>query len=88
MGRPAEQHEITYGEIEGKGVALAHESELTCEGPRAPGLHLRAGDENSPGSARRLAAVLMQFDLTYDLHELTAEGLIEMLPKEFSKFLK
>lgn len=41
-----------------------------------------------PGSARRLASVLMQFDLTFDLHALTPEQLIELLPAEFDAYRK
>jgi hypothetical protein len=38
------------------------------------------------GSARRLASVLDQFDVTWDLFALPWEDLIERLPKEFSRF--
>jgi len=38
------------------------------------------------GSARRLAAVLNQFTLTWDLYWMTAEALIKMLPSEFDRF--
>jgi len=38
------------------------------------------------GSARRLADVLMQFDKTYDLYALTADGLMNLLPREFDRF--
>jgi hypothetical protein len=39
-----------------------------------------------PGSARRLADILNQFDLTWDLHAMNTAGLLKMLPKEFAKF--
>jgi hypothetical protein len=39
-----------------------------------------------PGSARRLADVLMQFELTFDLYAVSAQRLDAMLPMEFSKF--
>ncbi len=38
------------------------------------------------GSARRFASVLMQLDLTFDLHALTPEQLIELLPDEFDAY--
>lgn len=42
------------------------------------------GQDN--GGPRRLTDILNQFDLTFDLHTLPAERLIEMLPKEFDRF--
>lgn len=41
-----------------------------------------------PGSARRFARVLMQYDVTFDLYALEGDRLIAMLPKEFSRFRK
>jgi hypothetical protein len=38
------------------------------------------------GSPRRLADVLRQFDLTWDLYAMATENLLALLPKEFSKF--
>ena len=38
------------------------------------------------GSARRLADVLTQLDLTWDLYDLSAEKLLELLPPEFDEF--
>lgn len=38
-------------------------------------------------NARRLAEVLMQFDVTYDFAGLSAQRLLEMLPREFRRFL-
>lgn len=40
------------------------------------------------GSPRRLAAVLDQFDLTWDLYSATADEIMNILPKEFDKFRK
>jgi len=39
-----------------------------------------------PGSARRLADVLNQFDLTWDLYAMSADELLTMLPSEFNRF--
>ncbi len=38
------------------------------------------------GSPRRLADILNQFDLTFDLYSVPEEGLISLLPKEFDRF--
>ncbi len=38
------------------------------------------------GGARRLADILMQFDVTWDLRTVTAKQLLSMLPSEFNKF--
>ena len=38
------------------------------------------------GSARRLADVLTQLDLTWDLYDLSTEKLLELLPAEFDEF--
>lgn len=40
-----------------------------------------------PGSARRYASVLMQYDVTFDLYAITETKLLSMLPREFGKFL-
>ena len=39
-----------------------------------------------PGSPRRLAQVMRQFDATWDLEELDIDALLEMLPREFDRF--
>ena len=38
------------------------------------------------GSTRRLADVLTQLDLTWDLYDLSTEKLLELLPPEFDEF--
>jgi hypothetical protein len=38
------------------------------------------------GSARRLADVLNQFDVTWDLYWMSADGILSKLPKEFDRF--
>lgn len=37
-------------------------------------------------NARRLAVVIDQLDLTWDVYGVTAESFLELLPKEFNKF--
>ncbi len=48
----------------------------------------RGSSGKGAGSARRFADVLSQLDLTWDLHSLTADQLLELLPDEFDRFLK
>ncbi len=38
-------------------------------------------------NARRLAEVLMQYDVTYDFAALSTDRLLDMLPREFRRFL-
>jgi hypothetical protein len=40
-----------------------------------------------PGSARRFADVLNQFDLTWDLYAMQMQAMLAMMPKEFSRFM-
>jgi hypothetical protein len=46
----------------------------------------RGAGGKEAGSARRLADVLQQFDLTWDLYALTAPSMLGLLPKEFDRF--
>lgn len=46
---------------------------------------LGAGGQK-PGSARRLAMILWQFDLTHDLYSFTEVEILGLLPFEFEKF--
>lgn len=39
-----------------------------------------------PGSPRRFADILSQLDLTWDLHSLTTDDLLQLLPAEFDEF--
>lgn len=41
-----------------------------------------------PGSPRRLATVLDQFSLTWDLYASTTDEILNLLPNEFDKFAK
>jgi hypothetical protein len=53
----------------------------------ATGRKLRRGaGGKDAGSARRLADVLQQFDLTWDLYALASPTMLGLLPKEFDKF--
>lgn len=46
---------------------------------------LKAGYSSKSGSPRRLAALLAQLDMTYDLQSVHMNELIKLLPKEFNK---
>jgi hypothetical protein len=46
----------------------------------------RGAAGRGPGSARRLADVLSQFDATWDLYSLQASKLLAVLPGEFDRF--
>jgi hypothetical protein len=46
----------------------------------------RGASGKSAGSARRLAEVLNQFDVTWDLYSMNSGELLTMLPPEFDKF--
>lgn len=46
----------------------------------------RGSGGKGPGSPRRLASTLNQYDLTYDLAALGYENLVAMLPPEFDRF--
>jgi hypothetical protein len=46
----------------------------------------RGAGGRSGGSPRRLADVLKQFDVTWDLYAMTADNLLGLLPSEFDRF--
>jgi hypothetical protein len=46
----------------------------------------RGAAGRSGGSVRRLADILNQFDVTWDLYGMNANALIALLPKEFDRF--
>lgn len=46
----------------------------------------RGSGGSKGGSPRRLAAVLAQFDLTWDTYAMTPEEIVTLLPQEFAKF--
>lgn len=45
----------------------------------------RGAGGKDAGSARRLADVLLHFDVTWDLYSLSSSGLLGLLPKEFDQ---
>ncbi len=46
----------------------------------------RGAGGSGPGSARRLAEVLLQFDLTFDIYGMPTERLLALLPREFDRY--
>jgi hypothetical protein len=49
---------------------------------------LRGAGGSGAGSPRRLATVVQQLDLTYDLRDCTSEQFISLLPREFDRWKK
>lgn len=52
----------------------------------ASGRTRRGAGGKGPGSPRRLADIIDQFNLTWDLYSMTLEEFLEILPSEFDKF--
>ena len=50
------------------------------------GKHKRGTGNKDKGAARRFADVMMQFDTTYDLDQISVQDLLNLLPQEFDKF--
>jgi len=46
----------------------------------------RGAAGRGPGSARRLADILNQFDVTWDLYAMKFDDILRMLPREFGRF--
>ena len=63
-------------------VALATKLYYDAESQRVR----RGAAGAGPGSARRYASILMQYDVTFDLYTVTDEKLVSMLPREFERF--
>jgi hypothetical protein len=69
---------VTCKAVVGAATRLYYDS---AKARNRPGLAGR-----SPGSPRRFADLLNQLDLTWDLHSLTTETLLDLLPAEFDQF--
>jgi hypothetical protein len=52
----------------------------------ATGTHRRGAGGKGKGSARRLADVLAQFDVTWDLYAMGSDEFLRVLPAEFDRF--
>jgi hypothetical protein len=65
-------------------AAMEVASGLYVDGPT--GRTVRGAGGRGPGSPRRLAAVLAQLDVTWDLNLLSADDLSRLLPAEFDRF--
>jgi hypothetical protein len=46
-----------------------------------------APNSKKPGTLRRFGDLVQQFDRTFDLLSIGADSIIELLPKEFARFL-
>ena len=69
---------VTCNAVVGVATRLYYDA---VNGRNRPGLNAK-----SPGSPRRFADVLSQLDLTWDLHSLSTEQLLRLLPTEFDQF--
>ncbi len=69
---------VTCHAVVGVATRLYYDA---ANGRNRTGLNTR-----SPGSPRRFADVLSQLDLTWDLHSLSIEQLLTLLPAEFDQF--
>ena len=69
---------VTCNAVVGVATRLYYDA---AQGRNRPGLSAK-----SPGSPRRFADVLSQLDLTWDLHSLSIEQLLTLLPSEFDEF--
>lgn len=45
-----------------------------------------ASDRDKPGNLRRFITVIQQLELTYDIHSMNAERILELLPREFDEW--
>jgi len=70
--------------LAGSPVVMAAVSRLYCD--PTTGQRKRGAASKGPGGASRLADVLMQFDLTWDLRLVDPGDLLDMLPSEFDRF--
>lgn len=46
----------------------------------------RGAGGKGPGSARRLVDIWRQFDVTWDMYAMDADKLLDLMPREFSRF--
>lgn len=75
------QERITNPAIIDAANRLYYDSE-TGKPKRGAGANWR-----KPGTLRRFGDLLDQLDLTYDLYSMSADDLVQLLPKEFSTYL-
>lgn len=81
VGQIASRYEyVTNPGIVGLTTTLYFDSQV--------GTTKRGAGGKGAGSPRRLADVLKQFDLTWDLFGMTTEELRAILPQEFDRFLR
>ena len=48
----------------------------------------KGSSSSGPGSPRRFAIVHQQFSRTYDFYEMNVDDILNLLPKEFDRFIK
>lgn len=89
-GAPSQSGELyeqlaSRQELISNPVALQVASRLYLD--RHTGAVRRGAAGRNAGSARRFAAVLRQFDVTWDLVAISADELMTLLPREFARFI-
>lgn len=86
LWRPGELYEqiASRMELSTSPTVLPLVNELYLD--RATGTLKRGAGGSGRGSPRRLADILMQFDLTFDIYGMPVERLLSMLPAEFGRF--
>lgn len=72
-------------EIVTNGAAMALATSLYIDSATQRPKKGAAG--RGPGSARRFADVLNQFDLTWDVYAMQMQAMLAMMPKEFNRFM-
>jgi len=85
VGKPGEVVEQIASRqdlVRARGVMEA----LTKLYVRSDGGLKRGASGKDAGSARRFADVIYQFDLTFDIHTLGTDRVLELLPAEFDRF--
>lgn len=70
----------------GSRRTIAEASRLYCDPVTGRPRKGATGGKHTGGSVRRLAAVMQQFDLTFDSENMAAGSLLALLPKEFAKW--
>lgn len=86
LDRPGELYEQLASRQELATSATVVEAATILYFDAATGRLKRGAGGAGRGSPRRLADVLLQFDLTHDIYSMSPGELIRLLPKEFDRF--
>lgn len=88
LDRPGELYEqlASRMELATSSTVQATAKALYMDG--ATGRLRRGAGGQGPGSPRRFADTLMQFDRTFDIYAMPVASLVRLLPQEFDRFKK